>query len=88
MVITIWVVVELKRMKHKVFAIVLIAFILFLYLTSSYVFEGKGINLKSVDGLKEAGNLYFVWLGSFFGNLKTITVNAIKMNWRGNSTAG
>ncbi|MCK5149524.1 hypothetical protein KAJ87_01200 [Candidatus Pacearchaeota archaeon] len=88
LVIAIWVIVELKRMKHKIFAILLIAMILFLYVTSGYVFEGKEVNFRTIDGLKEASSLYFVWFGSFFNNLKSITVNAIKMNWKGNVTSG
>lgn len=73
--------IELKRFKHKVFAIFLICLILFAYISSTIVFKGQDINFKSASGLSKASNLYFAWLGSFFGNVKTATGNVIKMDW-------
>ena len=88
LIIFIWIVVELKRVRHKVFALFLIGLVLFLYFSSSFVFQNKEINFKSLPGITEASKLYFSWLGSAFSNLKTITVNAIKMDWQGNNTIG
>ncbi len=42
--------------------------------------RGKDVNLKTVPGVIDAGKLYLSWLGSIFGNFKTITSNAIKMD--------
>lgn len=84
-ILAIWVLIEMKRMKHKFFAIFLILLIIFIYVTGAIVFSGKGIDYKSFSGLKEAGKIYFVWLGGFFDNVKTITANAIKMDWTLNS---
>ncbi|MEJ2268125.1 MAG: hypothetical protein P8X70_03550 [Nanoarchaeota archaeon] len=88
LIIVIWVLVELKRVRHKVFALFLIGLILFLYFSSSFVFQGEDINFKSIEGISKAGKLYFSWLGSVFSNLKTVTTQAIKMDWKGNSTIG
>lgn len=86
LIIAIWVVVELKRMRHKVFAIFLIGLILFSYLSFTIVLKGKDVDLTSFEGMKEAGTLYFSWLGTVFTNFKTITAKAIKMDWKGNET--
>jgi|SRR3989344_1335371 len=86
-IIAIWVIVEFKRLRHKMFAIFLIVLILFSYLSFSYVLKGKDINLKSVSGIIEGGKFYFLWLGSMFGNAKSITSYVVKMNWRSNETS-
>lgn len=88
LIIVIWIVIEVKRMKHKIFAIFLIALILFLYISSTFVFKGHDINFKTVSGMTTATKLYFSWLGSIFGNMKSITTSAVKMDWKGNSTSG
>ncbi len=88
LIIIVWVLVEFKRVRHKIFALFLIGLILFLYFSASYVFKNKDIDFKTVSGITTASKLYFSWLGSVFTNLKSITVNAVKMNWNGNSTIG
>jgi len=81
LIILIWMFIEFKRMKHKIFAIFLIALILFFYFSITYVFKGNNVDFKSFSGLKNATNLYMSWLVSAFGNIKSITSNIIKMNW-------
>ena len=86
LIIGIWVLIELKRMRHKVFAIFLIALILFSYISASLVFKGQNIDYKTVPGLLKASQIYFDWLGSIFFNVKSITTNAVKMDWGVNKT--
>lgn len=86
LIIAIWVIIELKRFKHKIFAIFLIGLILFLYLSFTFVAKGQDIDFKTVPGVIEATKLYFSWLGSAFVNLKTITTNAVRMDWGVNET--
>jgi hypothetical protein len=80
----VWILIEVKRLKHKLFAIFLIGLILFSYFSFSAIFDGSDINFKSTDGLMQAGKIYFSWMYSVFGNFKVITTNAIKMNWKSN----
>lgn len=82
LIIAIWVIIEIKRFKHKLFAILLIVLILFTYLSFTAVLKGKDIDFKTGAGLKEAGTLYVAWLGSIFGNLKSITTQAVRMDWK------
>lgn len=86
LVVAIWVLVEVRRFRHKIFAIFLIVLILFTYLSFISVIKGKNFDLTSTDGLKNAGSLYLSWLGSVFNNLKTITANAINMDWKANES--
>jgi len=81
LIIAIWVIFELRRLKHKVFAIFLIALVLFFYASTSIAFREQTINFKSQEGITSASKIYFAWLGSAFSNAKIITTNAIKMDW-------
>ena len=80
-VVAIWVFLELKRFRHRILAVFLIALVLFVYFSFLLVFHGKTVDLSSIDGIKQAGGIYFSWLGSAFGNVKSLTANAVNMNW-------
>lgn len=82
----IWIVVELRRFKHKFFAIFLILLILFSYFGFVVTLKGKDINYKSTDGLQTVAKLYFIWVGQVFKNFKSITANAVKLDWKGNAS--
>jgi len=85
-VAVIWVFIELKRFRHKIWAVFLIILILFTYFGFMMSIKGKNIDLKSMDGIKTAGKLYFAWLTNAFKNTKIITTNVIKMDWRGDNS--
>ncbi len=85
--IGIWLLFGFKRIKHKLFAIFLIALLLFSFLSFKAVFNGKEISIKSISDLGNMAKLYFSWLGNVFGNMKSLTGEAVKMSWKSNSTA-
>ena len=85
LVVIIWVTIEIKRLKHKIFAIILIALIIFSYVSAAVIFKNQNIDFKTVPGLMKASKLYLSWMGSIFGNVKSITTNAIKMDWGANN---
>ena len=87
LIIAIWILIELKRFKHKIFAIFLIVLILFSYISASVIFRGQDIDFKTIPGIVKATKIYFSWIGSIFFNLKSITTNAIKMDWGANETS-
>ena len=70
-----------RNMKHKSYAIFVMLFIIFLYVSGSLVIKKGGINVYSFNGLIQGIKLYFSWLGSLFGNLKTMSGEAVKMEW-------
>ena len=85
--ITIWVFYGLKELKHKSGTFLLIALILFLSFSLYFVFKGKDLTVTNFSDLGRLGNLYVSWLGTVFDNIKTVTAEAIKMNWQTNKTA-
>lgn len=88
LIISIWVIIEIKRLRHKLFAIFLIALILFAYISFTFTLKDQDIDFKTISGLMKATKIYFSWLGSIFGNLKSMTTHAIQMNWGANETVG
>ena len=80
-IVAIWVLIEFKRMRHKLFAFFLIGLILFSYLSMIFLFQDQEVDLKTIPGVVGASKLYFSWLGSVLGNFKTITTNAISLDW-------
>jgi uncharacterized membrane protein len=87
LIIAIWLIIEIKRFKHKIFAIFLILLIIFTYVSFTVTLKNQDIDWKTGPGVMKAGKLYLSWLSSIFGNVKQITVHAIQMNWEGNSTS-
>ena len=86
LIVAVWLIIEFKRFRHKILAVFLILLILFTYFSFSAVIKDKGVDLKTFDGMKEAGKLYVLWLGNLFKNVKVVTSNAIDMNWKMNET--
>jgi disulfide bond formation protein DsbB len=80
-ILFVWLTNTISNVKYKIFAIFLIALILFTYISFSITIRDQNIDLKTFSGLTTATKLYFSWLASVFGNLKDITTNAIKMDW-------
>ncbi len=81
LIIAIWILIEIKRLKHKLFAIFIIVLILFSYISFSVVIKEQDLDLKTPSGIIKATKLYLLWLGSVFDNMKTITGSAVKMDW-------
>lgn len=86
LIAAIWIIIEIKRFKHKIFAVFLIAIILFFYLSFTLTIKGQNIDLKTVPGLIEASKTYLIWVGSAFENIKSITANVVGMDWTNNET--
>ena len=81
LIIAIWVIIEVKRLRHKIFALFLIALILFTYISFSVSLKGQDIDMTTIPGAMAASKLYVAWLGSVFNNLKSITAQAIGLDW-------
>ena len=78
----IWVLAEFQKIKHKVWAIVLIGLLVFAYLSFTIVLRDQGIDYKSPSGILQAGKVYFSWLGSLLGNFKSMTSHAVSLDWQ------
>ena len=79
--IGIWILMEVKRLKHKLFAIFLVMLLILGFVSTTYIFKNQDIDYATLPGIVTATKIYFSWLVSIFNNTKTITANAIKMDW-------
>ena len=86
-VIGIWMIFGFKKIKYKLLALFLIALVLFSFFNFSSVFKGKDISINNISDFGKITKIYFSWLGNVFGNLKTISGQAVKMDWQGNNTS-
>lgn len=88
--IAIYIVIEIKRLKHKLFAFFLIGLLLFGYISFLFVFKGQDVDFKTIPGIIDASKLYYSWVVSVFVNFWSVTTYAIKMDWgsEGNSSIG
>ena len=77
----IWIFVEFKRLKHKIFAIATIVLILFAYVSFTTSIKGNDLDLKNSQDMIKATRIYFSWLGNIFGNMKATTAYALKKDW-------
>lgn len=86
LVLAVWFLFGFKRFKHRLLAIFLIVLILFSFFSFSVAFKGEEISIKNISDLGRIAKIYFSWLGNLFGNVKTLTGQAVKMDWQGNKT--
>lgn len=87
LIAAVWLIIEFKRFRHKILAVFLVLLILFTYFSFSSIVKRDGLDLKSPDGLKEAGKVYVLWLGNAFKNVKVITANAVNLSWIPNKSS-
>jgi hypothetical protein len=87
LIIAIWMIFGFKKIKYKLLVLFLIALILFSIFSFNSAFNGKDISVSNVSDLGKVVKIYFSWLGNIFVNLKTISGQAVKMDWQGNNTS-
>jgi hypothetical protein len=75
------IVIKMSHFRRKFFTLVLIFLALLLFSGFYFVYSKNGADLSSVDGLKTTGKLYLGWFANGFNNMKSLTGNAIKMDW-------
>lgn len=81
LIVAIWLIIEVKRMKHKLFAIFLIGLIILAYLGFVITLSKQDIDYTSTSGLSYAGKIYFSWFSGIFSKMKSITGYAIGLDW-------
>ena len=81
LVAVIWFIAEFQKIKHKIWAVVLIVLLVFGYLSFTIVLRDQNIDYTSPAGLMQAGKVYFVWMGSLITNIKAMTMHAINLDW-------
>lgn len=79
--IGLWMLFGMNKVRHKIFAVILIAIIIFSYISLTIVFKDKSPSITNPIGIFHGFKTYYSWVESVVWNLKTITANAISMDW-------
>ena len=80
-IVAVLLVLKLDHIRRKIFFIVILGLILVAYLTFHFATVDKELDYSSFEGVVNVGKVYFSWIGQAFGNIKTITLNAVGMDW-------
>ena len=78
--------VKLKYIKHKLSWILILFLVLLFYVGFLASTSGEDIDFKSFEGSQTAIRLYLTWLGNSFDNMKTLTGQAVKLDWGANTS--
>lgn len=73
--------IKIDHIKHRFFIIILVLLALFLYTSMTMVSKQNNLDFSTSDGFFAASKVYMGWLANGFGNLKTLTGKAIRMDW-------
>ncbi len=74
----------IKFVPHKLFAIIIVLVLLFLYFSGSYFLSDGEIDITTGEGVLDVATLYIGWMGHLYTNIRTLTGRAIEMDWEGN----
>ena len=73
--------IKMNHLKHRMFVIILVLIALFLYSSMALVTTQNDLDFNSTEGFFKTIKVYGGWLANGFKNFKTITGNAVKMDW-------
>jgi hypothetical protein len=74
--------IKMNHLRHRVFIIILIMIALFFYITMTFVTNKNEVDLTTYDGFVKGMKIYGGWLANGFSNIKALTGNAVKMDWK------
>ena|SRR3989344_4255073 len=79
--IVISLVIRFKYFKHHLTIVVFFVLIVLLLVSFVTIAKQNSFSIKEPSTYWKVTKVYFSWVGHAFGNLKTLTTNAIKMDW-------
>jgi len=74
-------VVSLVKKKQAIATQFALIVAIFLVASVGYVYVASDSQINGLKGFFDFMGVYFSWIGTFFENVRTITANAIKLNW-------
>lgn len=75
------VLLKTNHFRHRMWIFLLILLTLFLYVSLTLVKNQNDLSFNSTEGVFNSIKVYIGWLANGFQNLKSITGNAIGMDW-------
>ena len=78
---------KLNHLRHKVWIILVILIALFLYTSVSLVYKENNLTLEKTEDVFSIARVYLGWLGNGFSNMKALTGNAVKIDWKSTNSS-
>jgi hypothetical protein len=72
---------KFKHMGHRLTFLFFLVLFLFVAGTFAIVSTTHELDLKSPQGILDAGKIYMGWFANGFDNMKSLTGYAVKMDW-------
>ena len=82
LVISAVIALKMNHLRHRVWIIMVIIFALFIYTSIAVVYSQNQLEVNSTEGFMNSAKIYFGWLGNGFQNVRSLTGNAVKMDWK------
>lgn len=73
--------IKMNHLRHRIFIIILILIALFFYVTLTFVSNKNNVDLTTMNGFMNGVKVYGGWLVHNFQNIRSLTGNAINMDW-------
>ena len=75
------VLIKMNHFKHRIWIILVVLLVLFLYSTFYIVNTQNKLDFTSFNGFVSSMKIYGAWLTNGFYNFKSLSGNAVKMDW-------
>jgi len=81
LVIAALIALKMNHLRHRIWILALVFLALFLYTSAAIVYNENELTFDSMEGIFSSIKIYIGWLGNGFQNLKTLSGNAINLDW-------
>ncbi|MBM3232774.1 hypothetical protein FJZ18_01250 [Candidatus Pacearchaeota archaeon] len=78
----VFVFLRFREVRHRATHMIIAIFLLLLVGSAVVVYFNNDVDLTSFDGIAEAGQLYFKWIGTIFSNLGKVSSYAVQQDWQ------
>ncbi len=86
-VFVVFVFFKFKEFRHQLSLFLVIGLILFFLISFGNQYASNHFDLKTFDGVIQAGRVYFSWLGSFTGKVVKVSSYVVQQDWDMNASA-
>jgi hypothetical protein len=73
--------IKTNHLRHRFFIIIFVLLVLFFYTTFYIVSTKNQLDFTNAEGVFSAVKIYTGWLANGFNNMRSITGNAVNMDW-------
>ena len=74
--------------KSKIYFFGILILLTFVIITGAGIVKKNSLDITSFSGIAQFTKLYFVWIGHAIGNMKSLTGNAVNMEWIPTNSTG